>query len=37
MQEVVRNISEMVQSRWTLGELHGIKHWDRVYGMDGSC
>lgn len=21
----------MVQSRWTLGELHGIKHWDRVY------
>lgn len=31
MQEVVKEIRELVLSRWTLGELHGIRHWDRVY------
>ena len=31
MQKVVEVIREFVQSQWTLGELHGIDHWDRVY------
>ena len=31
MQKVVEVIREFVQSRWTLGEVHGISHWDRVY------
>ena len=31
MQKVVEVIREFVQSQWTLGEVHGICHWDRVY------
>ena len=31
MQTIVQEIREFAKSRWTLGELHGIKHWDRVY------
>lgn len=32
MQEIVRQIRELVLSRWTNGEVHGVSHWDRVYG-----
>ena len=32
MPEIVKKVRELVQSRWTLGSLHGINHWDRVYG-----
>ena len=31
MQEMIQKVREYVHSRWTLGELHGINHWDRVY------
>ncbi len=31
MQEIVRQIRELVLSRWTNSQLHGISHWDRVY------
>lgn len=31
MQEIIQEIRDLVRSRWTLGELHGINHWDRVY------
>ena len=31
MQEIIQEIRDFVRSRWTLGELHGINHWDRVY------
>ena len=31
MDRIIENIREYVHSRWTLGELHGIAHWDRVY------
>ena len=31
MQEIIQEIRDIVRSRWTLGELHGINHWDRVY------
>lgn len=32
MQDIIHKLREYVLSRWTLGELHGISHWDRVYG-----
>jgi uncharacterized protein len=31
MQKIIEEIRKFVHSRWTLGELHGINHWDRVY------
>lgn len=31
MQKIIEEIRKYVHSRWTLGELHGINHWDRVY------
>ena len=31
MQKIVEEIREFVHSQWTLGTLHGISHWDRVY------
>jgi uncharacterized protein len=31
MLEIVRQIRELVLSRWTNSQLHGISHWDRVY------
>ena len=31
MQEIVRQIRELVLSRWTNSQLHGISHWDRVH------
>lgn len=31
MQEIVQKIREYVHSKWTLSEIHGINHWDRVY------
>ncbi len=31
MQKIVREIRELVSSRWELGPLHGVTHWDRVY------
>ena len=27
----VEEIRRYVQAKWTLGALHGIRHWDRVY------
>ena len=34
MQKIAEEIRDYVQSQWTLGELHGIKQWDRVYEND---
>ena len=31
MQKIIEEIREYVHSQWTLGTLHGISHWDRVY------
>lgn len=31
MHKIVRQIRELVLSRWTNSQLHGISHWDRVY------
>lgn len=31
MQEMIQELRSYVHSRWTMGELHGISHWDRVY------
>ena len=31
MQKIIEEIREYVHSQWMLGELHGIRHWDRVY------
>ena len=28
---IIEEIRQYVQAKWTLGALHGIKHWDRVY------
>ena len=28
---IIEKIREYVHSQWTLGTLHGISHWDRVY------
>ena len=30
-EEIVKEVREYVQSRWTLGRTHGVSHWDRVY------
>ena len=30
-EKLVREIRELVSSRWTLGPTHGVGHWDRVY------
>ena len=30
MHKIVEDIREYVESRWMLGELHGIRYWDRV-------
>ena len=31
MNMIIEKIREYVHSQWTLGILHGISHWDRVY------
>lgn len=31
VKKIIEEIREYVQSRWKLGSLHGINHWDRVY------
>lgn len=31
IQETIQKLRDYVHSRWTLSELHGIHHWDRVY------
>ena len=31
MQEMIQELRSYVHSRWTMSELHGIGHWDRVY------
>jgi len=31
IQKIVEEIRRYVHSQWTLGALHGIRHWDRVY------
>ncbi len=31
MPEIIQSIRDYVHSRWTLGETHGVSHWDRVY------
>ena len=31
MHTIVKQIRELVLSRWTNSQLHGISHWDRVY------
>ena len=31
MQKIIEEIREYVHSQWTLGKIHGISHWDRVY------
>ena len=28
---IIEKIREFAHSRWTLGPLHGISHWDRVF------
>ena len=29
--QIVEDIRRYVHAQWTLGALHGIRHWDRVY------
>lgn len=29
--KVIEDIRRFVHAQWTLGALHGIRHWDRVY------
>ncbi len=29
--DIVQRVRDFMASRWTLGELHGMPHWDRVY------
>ena len=31
MDKLVKDIRNYAHLRWTLGSLHGISHWDRVY------
>ena len=31
MQKIIEEIRDYVHSQWTLGKIHGISHWDRVY------
>ena len=31
VQKIIKEIREYAQSRWRLGSLHGIRHWDRVF------
>lgn len=31
MQKLIEEIRRYVHAQWTLGALHGIRHWDRVY------
>jgi uncharacterized protein len=31
MDKIVNDIRDYVRSRWTLDDLHGVSHWDRVY------
>ena len=30
VQKIIKEIREYAHSRWRLGSLHGIRHWDRV-------
>ena len=30
-EQLILKVRAFAMERWTLGELHGIKHWDRVY------
>ena len=31
MEKIVEEIRRYVHAQWTLGALHGVRHWDRVY------
>ena len=31
MKKIIEEIRDYVHSQWMLGELHGVRHWDRVY------
>lgn len=31
MKKIVEDIRAYVHSRWTLDDVHGLSHWDRVY------
>ena len=31
MDKLIKEIRDFACSRWTLGALHGVHHWDRVY------
>lgn len=31
MQSIIEKLRRYVHAQWTLGALHGIRHWDRVY------
>ena len=31
MEKIVEGIRRYVHAQWTLGALHGVRHWDRVY------
>ncbi len=31
MQQLICDVRTFVSDRWTLGPLHGVRHWDRVY------
>ena len=31
MNKLIENIRRYVHAQWTLGSLHGVRHWDRVY------
>lgn len=30
-EKLIREVRELMVSRWTLGPTHGVGHWDRVY------
>ena len=31
MEKLIKEIRDFARSRWRLGALHGVRHWDRVY------
>ena len=31
MEKIIEDIRRYVHAQWTLGALHGVRHWDRVY------
>ena len=34
MHPIIEKIRRYVHAQWTLGAVHGIRHWDRVYEND---